>query len=83
MLFKYDTEFFSAVSFAARLIRDGTPGGLAVYLAANDYGVDSGDIARELGRRGGRAAARRRRFSYQPKRTTGVMQRAARRKQED
>lgn len=39
----------AAYERARELHRDGTPTGLAIYLAAEEFGVDKGDVARMVG----------------------------------
>ena len=49
-----DKDMYKAVMFASSMIRKGKPPGLAFRIAANYYHVDSDDVARLVGQRGGR-----------------------------
>ena len=56
-----DPELYKAVMFARKMIRDGTPAGIANTRAANYYDVDVSDVARHVGQAGGTYRHRRRR----------------------
>jgi hypothetical protein len=56
-----DKALFAAVMFARRVIREGTPPGVANCRAAGYYGVSVGDVARHVGQAGGAVRHRRRR----------------------
>ena len=55
-----DRALFAAVMFARRMIREGTPAGLAIYRAARHYKVVQKDVAHYTGQAGGTCAHRRR-----------------------
>ena len=50
-----DKDLYAAVMFARKMIRQGTPAGLANYKAARYYGVDSSDVAHFVGQAGRRS----------------------------
>jgi hypothetical protein len=54
-----DRTLFNAVMFARRMIREGTPPGVANTRAADYYGVSVQDVAHYTGQVGGRSARRR------------------------
>ena len=49
-----DKTLFKAVMFARKMIRDGTPVGLAEYKAARYYGVKKSDVSFYVSQTGGR-----------------------------
>jgi hypothetical protein len=53
---------YKAVMFARKMIREGTPPGLAITRAATYYGVGVSDVAHYTGQAGGTCAHRRRRL---------------------
>jgi hypothetical protein len=55
-----DKQLYAAVMFARRMIREGTPPGVANTRAAGYYGVSIHDVARYVGQAGGTFAQRRR-----------------------
>jgi hypothetical protein len=56
-----DKTLFAAVMFARKMIREGTPPGIANTRAAAYYEVSVRDVARYVGQAGGTSAQRRRR----------------------
>lgn len=56
-----DKTLFAAVMFARRMIREGTPPGVANTRAAHCYGVPVSDVAHYVGQAGGTTVRRRRR----------------------
>jgi hypothetical protein len=56
-----DRRLFAAVMFARRMMREGTPPGIANTRAADYYGFAVEEVAHYTGQAGGRARARRRR----------------------
>jgi hypothetical protein len=55
-----DRTLYAAVMFARKMIREGTPAGVANCRAANYYGVAVEDVAHYVGQAGGTYAHRRR-----------------------
>lgn len=53
-----DKDLYAAVMFARKLMREGVPGGLAVYKAARYYGVDQSDVARYASQAGNKSKKR-------------------------
>lgn len=56
-----DKSLYAAVMFARKMMREGTPPGVANNRAAQYYGVSVQDVAHYTGQAGGRSNARRRR----------------------
>jgi len=56
-----DKALFAAVMFARKMMREGTPPGVANARAANYYQVDVKDVAHYTGQAGGTSAGRKRR----------------------
>ena len=56
-----DRSLVLAVMFARKMIREGTPAGIANTRAANFYHVAVSDVARYVGQVGGTSAQRKRR----------------------
>jgi hypothetical protein len=60
-----ERQLYAAVLFAPKMIREGTPPGLANWKAARHYGVSTSDVAHYTGLVAGRAkGARGRRRDY-------------------
>lgn len=55
-----DPTLYRAVMFARKMIRDGTPPGVAISRAAGYYKVNVTDVARYTGQTGGTLSHRRR-----------------------
>jgi hypothetical protein len=55
-----DKRLFAAVMFARKMMREGTPPGVANTRAANYYGVAVQDVAHYTGQAGGRSGGRKR-----------------------
>jgi hypothetical protein len=56
-----DKTLYKAVMFARRMMREGTPPGVANSRAAGYYRVNVSDVARHTGQAGGTYAGRKRR----------------------
>lgn len=55
-----DKRLYAAVMFARKMMREGTPPGVANTRAANYYGVSVQDVAHYTGQVGGRSKSRKR-----------------------
>lgn len=62
MSFIEDDDLFKAVSFAASMVKKGTPVGLSCHKAAKYYKVSTHDVASELGKRGSSVANYKRKY---------------------
>ncbi len=54
-----DKRLYAAVQFALKMIREGTPPGLANWKAARYYRIDTSEVAHYTGMVAGRTKARR------------------------